>query len=308
MRKWMLSGFHPVLRCKESLLPRVAYMLSPSPAFSSPRATSGAGSYFESQVGTAFVVLMLADGVVPCLGMRGIRKIQFQSKDGPRTDDFVVFTGDVDSPVERKLLVNVKLRVSVSKGDSNFAKVINSAWHDFRNTSVFQRGTNSSSGDAFVMVTPAISQVDIDHTRELFELARYHPISDEFFTFVGRSKAVSNQQRQKLKVLRTVLDRANGGQAVTDVEFHDFLRHFHWLSFDFDLRQGLDRALLISLCAQTARKPPADVWQNILEEVQYANQNAGIIQPDTVSEENVHFYRMSMVRSIMGARRISMAL
>jgi hypothetical protein len=59
---------------------------------SNPFSTGGGGHNFENNVQSAFVVLMLSGGVVPCLPPLPIRQIILQGKyAGYDTDDFIVF-------------------------------------------------------------------------------------------------------------------------------------------------------------------------------------------------------------------------
>jgi hypothetical protein len=65
---------------------------------SNPFSMGGGGVNFESQVQSAFVVLMLTGGVVPCLSPWPITKIKLQGKDKDYdTDDFIAFVEERSS-------------------------------------------------------------------------------------------------------------------------------------------------------------------------------------------------------------------
>lgn len=71
----------------------------------SPFSTGGGGPNFENQVQSAFVVLMLIGGVVPCLPPWPVKKIKLQGRyAGYQTDDFIVFVEDRGTGQTAKLL------------------------------------------------------------------------------------------------------------------------------------------------------------------------------------------------------------
>lgn len=56
-----------------------------------------------------------------------------------------------------------------------------------------------------------------------------------------------------------------------------FLRHFHILGYDFDVQFGVMHAILHSVIARHAPEDAAGTWAQRLQEVAFANQNAGTI-------------------------------
>jgi len=84
---------------------------------SNPFSTGGGGTNFENQVQSAFVLLMLTGGVVPCLRPWPIKKIKLQGKyAGYNTDDFIAFVEERTGEQKAKLLAQIKHSVAITEG------------------------------------------------------------------------------------------------------------------------------------------------------------------------------------------------
>src|ERR1035437_310275 len=124
---------------------------------SNPFSTGGGGHNFENSVQSAFVVLMLSGGVVPCLPALPIKQIILQGKyAGYDTDDFIVFVESQDGKRKAKLLAQIKHSISFTENDQIFGEVMQSAWSDFQNDKIFDRET-----DAIAIITGLLSAHDI---------------------------------------------------------------------------------------------------------------------------------------------------
>ena len=72
---------------------------------SNPYSSSGGGVIFETRVQTSFVVLMAADGHVPCFPDSLISGIMLQGRHaGYETDDLIVFTEATGTGQRRNFL------------------------------------------------------------------------------------------------------------------------------------------------------------------------------------------------------------
>src|ERR1051326_3569912 len=92
---------------------------------SNPFSTGGGGNNFEHHVQSAFVVLMLTGGVVPCLQPWPIKKIKLQGKyAGYNTDDFIAFLENRNGGQKAKLLAQIKHSVGITASDETFANVM----------------------------------------------------------------------------------------------------------------------------------------------------------------------------------------
>jgi hypothetical protein len=247
---------------------------------SNPFSTGGGGAHFENSVQASFVLLMLADGVVPCLPLTSIDRIKLQGKyAGFQTDDIVVFSTDPRSGLSHKLLGQIKHSITISSGNTVFGEVIKAAWDDYNNPDVFVR-----TQDKLALITGPLSTTDIGNTRTILEWARASQDANEFFVKVDLGIFSSSEKRDKLEAFRVHLNNANKGVHVDDDTTFDFLKHFHLIGYDLDIRSGVELALLHSIIGQYRTQDAASVWLHIVEEVASASQNAGTITRQSVKD------------------------
>lgn len=260
---------------------------------SNPFSTGGGGVNFEVQVQASFVALMLAEGFAPCLPCRPIRKIKLQGRyAGFDTDDLIVFTGNEDGTEERKILGQVKHSISITAADNVFRDVIQAAWSDFHNEELFRK-----QKDVIALITGPLSATDISDVRMLLEWSRASESAHEFIAKVETTNFSSASKRTKLQAFRSHLDSAKG-EAVTDEELWQFLRHFHLLGYDLDIQSGVMHAVLHSLIGPSLPQGPEAVWARIVEEVQFANQNAGTITRESLPDDLREMFAKRGVRRI----------
>jgi hypothetical protein len=250
---------------------------------SNPFSTGGGGNNFETHVQASFVTLMLCGGFVPCLPPWPIKKIKLQGRyTGYETDDLIVFVENEATKEERKLLCQIKRSISITKAKTNkvFGEVIQAGWKDFNNANVFTRGT-----DLIALITGPLSATDINDVRTILEWARSSDSTADFLTRVNRTNFSSKQKREKLIAFQTHLKNANGGNDISDDEFWQFMKSFNLLGYDLDIKAGATLSFLQSLIGQYSMKNAEALWAQIINEVQSANQNAGTITVDSISEE-----------------------
>jgi hypothetical protein len=246
-----------------------------------PFSTGGGGHNFENQVQTAFVVLMLTGGVVPCLPPWPVKKIKLQGRyAGYKTDDFIAFVEESGTGQTVKLLAQIKHTVSITKGDSTFGEVIQAAWSDFNNEDVFNQ-----TSDMFALITGPLKATDIDNVRTILEWARHSESAEDFLNQVTLTKFSSIPKQQKLQAFQSQLKKANDGSDVSEDELWRFLKSFHLLGYDLDIRSGVTLSLLLSHIAQFATGGISDLWATISREVATLNQNAGTLTPETIPQE-----------------------
>ena len=81
---------------------------------SNPISTGGGGPNFETRVQAAFTVLMLSSGVAPCLPYP-IVKIKLQGRyAGFKTDDCIVFSEQLHTEKEAKLIAQIKRNIGIT--------------------------------------------------------------------------------------------------------------------------------------------------------------------------------------------------
>lgn len=247
---------------------------------SNPSSTGDVGGNFETEIGTCFVTLMLSGGVAPSfLAPWAIKEIRFQKSGlGYGTDDLIVFVERPGSKKVAKLLCQIKRSINIGK-NKDFKEVIQAAWRDFNNTDLFAKGQ-----DSIALITGTLSKTDINNVRTILEWARHRKSSQEFFTEVDLANYSSNGKRKKLNVFRELLKNANGGVDVSDEACWEFIKSFHLLGYDLDIRAGVTLSLLQSLIAQYSPENAHGLWTDIFYEVKSYKQNGGTITRDSLPE------------------------
>ena len=262
---------------------------------SNPFSTGGGGPNFEVRVQAAFVALMLTGGFAPGLPGLPIKKMKLQGKlEGYDTDDLIVFVESPDGSQKRKMLAQIKRTVSITKNDKKFREVISAAWNDFNGCGF------SKNEDIIALITGPLSATDVNHVRTILEWARYSNTADEFINKVCRSYHSNDGKRRKLQAFRTQLKYANAtvDQPVEDEILFEFLKHFHLLGYDLDIKAGVSLSLLHSLIHQYSEENVQNLWGRLVDEVMSANQNAGTISRDNLSGDLRDTFKQRVYESI----------
>jgi hypothetical protein len=256
-------------------------MTGPGKQLSNPFSTGSGGGHFEAHVQASFVALMLAGGFAPCLPCWPISKIKLQGKfAGYNTDDLIVFIKKPDGSQKRKMLAQIKHSISITENNKVFGEVIRAAWNDFNNTSVFSRDS-----DVITLITGPLSATDVNDVRTILEWARHSENAEEFFKKVELTHFSSQSKQNKLQAFKTHLNNANGGNPVLDDILFEFMKHFHLLGYDLDIKAGVTLSLLHSLIGQHSQDNVQALWTRLVDEVQSANKNAGTISLESLPED-----------------------
>ena len=111
------------------------------------------GYNFEKRINTLLAIAMLTGNFIPFLEGRYITKLKFQTKNlGYATDDTAIYSED-SSNKENITLIEIKNKITISKKNPIFQKIINDAWKDFscgkKNIAVITSSLNSDAKDFF---------------------------------------------------------------------------------------------------------------------------------------------------------------
>jgi len=246
----------------------------------SPFATGGGGVQFEAHVQASFVVLMLTGGFAPCIPYFPITKIKLQGKfDGYDTDDLIVFLEESGGGEKRKILGQIKHFVTITEKDPTFGEVIQAAWNDFNNPEVFTRGK-----DVIALITGPLSATTANDVNTILEWARTAEKAGEFLKKAEETNFSSKGKKNKLQAFKTQLRKANGDNPISDDSLFAFLRHFHLLVYDLDIKAGVNLSLLQSLIGQYSQEKAQSLWTQLVDEVQHYNKNAGTIVPENLPD------------------------
>lgn len=259
---------------------------------SNPFSTGGGGAHFEAYVQAYFVTLMLTSGIAPCLPDWPIYEIKLQGKSsGYNIDDLIVFVRNYEGK-EAKLLAQIKRSIQFTKSSNVFREVIQDAWADFQNPNIF-----TQRQDLLALITGPLTLSDTNNVRTILEWARTWDDPDEYFRNVDQAKFSSKSKQEKLAVFRTHLAYANNGTEVGDSETFEFLRSFHLIGFDLDMRFGGTLSLLLSMIGLFSADP-RNIWTRIVDEVQNTNKNAGTIKMDSVPQDLQQIFKNAETRGI----------
>jgi len=262
---------------------------------SNPYSTGGGGYQFESHVQAAFVILMLTNGQSPCFPNKIITKIKLQAQgEGFKLDDMVVFLQDRDSNEEHKLLVQIKHTIGITEGDATFAEVIAACWQDFNNPAIFNK-----TKDKMALITGPISATDIDNVRTILDWACDGGKDFvKYFENIEKAFFSSDAKRKKLKAFEHHLNNANGGATIAQAVFFEFLKHFHLIGYDLDLKNGVTHSLLNSHIAQYYPSDVSAVWAQVVLYVQDMNKKSGTITIDNIPDDIKKYFKELKVSHI----------
>lgn len=253
---------------------------------SNPFSTGSGGARFEANIQATFVTLMLSGGYAPCLPAWPIVEIKLQGTvAGYATDDLIVFVENPASKQKCKLLGQVKHSIGVTEGNKVFGEVLQAAWADFNNPTVFTKGM-----DIIALITGPISATDSDGVSGLLEQARHCKDASEFLRQVGRAKFCSDIVRTKLNAFKFHLKKANRNLEVTEDDLFEFLKHFHLLGYDLSRKGSIVSSLLQSHISQFNKEIPDKIWYHIIHEVQSFNKEAGTITLDSLDGKIVEYF------------------
>ncbi len=257
---------------------------------SSPFSTGGGGGNFETRVQAAFTVLLLTGGFAPCRPLWPIKKLKLQGHyAGFDTDDLIVFRQNPNGMEEAKLLVQAKHSINITETDNTFREVIQDAWNDFNDPEVFK-----APNDSIALVTGPLNRTDME-VRTILEWARNSEDAEDFVSKVLQAKFSSKTKKKKLKAFQGQLKIANSGNALTEEELWKFLKSYHLLGYDLDVQSGVIHSLLHSLICQKTAGDAKAIWACVVDEVQTANQNSGVVTAEALSQDLREYFQQKVV-------------
>lgn len=254
---------------------------------SSPFQSGNGGAYFEAHIQAHFVVLMLTSGCAPCLPCWPISKIKLQGKiDDYETDDVIVFTEDRSSQMEGKLLGQIKHFVKFTPGNPVLKEVLEAAWGDFNNTSLFSKDI-----DAIALITGPLTEVDSKAINWILTQAKKNPSTPEFLKNVTAANYSPSKTEEKLNALKLHLKNANHGKDLSDEELHSFLKSFYVISYDLGEEVGGALSLIHSHISVFSSSNPKLIWGAIVDLVQNWNQSGGTITHQNIPSDILEHFK-----------------
>src|SRR5205085_8812077 len=141
-------------------------------------------------------------------------------------------------------------------------EVIQAVWSDFKNEGVF-----NPAYDIFALISGPLSALDVENARTILEWARHTENAKEFLDKVNLAKFSSDAKRNKLQAFRSQLKKANDGIELSDDELWQFLKSFHLLGYDLDIKSGVALSLVLSHISQFTDTNISELWATVAREV-----------------------------------------
>ena len=247
---------------------------------SSPFATGGGGIDFEHDVQSAFVVLLLANGVFHHLGQYPIRQIDLQAKyRGYNTDDIIVYCADENGHNQRKMIAQIKHKITALEKNEEFKDTLIAAWADYHNPKLFNKNR-----DIIAIITGLLPETETNAVRGLFENARAAKDFEDFNTRLNTNGLYDKRQREKFQVFKSIINDENKNRQINDKEIYEFLKVLHLFIYDLDVK-GVTLSLLKSLIEQYSPQNSASVWAQIQSYVRDVDKSAGCITLDSIPDD-----------------------
>ena len=247
---------------------------------SSPFATGGGGIDFEHDVQSAFVTLMLANGVFHHLGQHPIRQIDLQAKyRGYNTDDIVVYCADENGRNQRKMIAQIKHKIQVLKTDEKFKNTIIAAWADYNNPKLFDKNK-----DIIALITGLLPETETNVVRGLLENARAAKDFEDFNARLKTNGLYDKRQQEKFQVFKSIINDAKTDNQINDKEIYEFLKVLHLFIYDLDVK-GITLSLLKSVIEQHSPQNSGSVWAQIQSYVRDVDKSAGCITLDCIPDD-----------------------
>jgi len=213
---------------------------------SSPAATGGAGSVFESSVGAYWLAQLLVGAIPPILIDCSVDQLHFQTEHlGWHTDDILV-VGRSSGGAIRKLAGQIKRTFTISSSDEDCKDTILDFWADFKNPVLF-----SSATDRLAIITQLGTNTLLQHFGSLLECARAAQNAEDFEHRLSTAGFLSSTAIRYCGEVATIISGAEG-RDVKAGEILPFLKIIQVLSLDLSTGTRQGEAAIKSLLSYTA--------------------------------------------------------
>jgi hypothetical protein len=195
----------------------------------------GGGTHYEFEVQTAFFISFLLGCEVPGLPNCYIMEFRQQSGSlGYATDDLLLKCKGLDE--EPKVLLQIKHNIRISENSDLFKEVLEAAWSDFINSSLFDQ-----KKDKIYLIKSALTVTEKNHLKQLLNWAKLKATLDDFLNEVTRVK----EKNKYYQLFKTLLTR--NSPSVTDEQLFSFLKCFDVLEYDLGNQASNSKSTFLSL-------------------------------------------------------------
>jgi len=248
-------------------------------AQSSPFATGGGGVSFEISVQSFFLLLLIVRGVSPVINDT-VASISYQTgRCGYRTDDLLVV-----SDRKKKLICQIKHKITIGKSSKDFVETIQRAWDDFFSPQFVQ------GNDYICLATAIISAESITAMRFINQQALESSSSEDFLRRIEQTNFSNKTNFTRLTIIRDIIDEHLKTRKVTDDELWRFCQSFVVLVFDLDYINSINRVLCQSMMLQHTHDNVSLVWSHLFRWSAYFNQIAKEVTYRTLPDEMIEYF------------------
>ncbi|KEO73668.1 hypothetical protein [Anditalea andensis] len=242
----------------------------------------GGGTNFEQSIQAAFTVSLAIRGSAPCLPANEIIEVSFQNTSkGYETDDLLVVAKS--GLGEHRLLMQIKHDVSFTENDGTFKEVLQSFWKDYNNTAIFDR-----TKDKLIIVKGGLTKDERNHFKSIFNWSNSHATEIDFINEVNRIKG----KKERLKIIRNILNEANWNVALTDKEIWEFAKCMDVLEYDLLQAGSVDQTYFLNLIKLSKNRISTlnekEIWDGLSAIVAEFNKDGGNITTETIREMEIY--------------------
>jgi len=193
----------------------------------SPFSTGGGGTRFEYLVGTTFLVSLIVMEIPRGLDQGITQKVKFQTRyEGNYLDDIEVISSDHTH--EYRLYLQVKQKISFTKQDLEFQRVLGDCWNDYSNESF------NKNIDRIGIALQRFSSVKASAAiYNLLTVAKTSADVQEFIKKIQTKGMFSTDVKKYFLLFQDMISLSKDSK-VSNQYIWEFLKHLVVLEYDFD--------------------------------------------------------------------------
>jgi ABC-type oligopeptide transport system ATPase subunit len=237
----------------------------------------GGGTHYEFEVQTAYFINFIIGGNIPGLSESHIKEFRQQSGSlGYKTDDLLLKCSDANS-IEQRVLFQIKHNLIISEKSQLFKEVLNDAWMDFKNTSLFD-----SAKDKIYLIKSDLTQAEKNHLKQLLNWAKLKSSFTDFENEVSKIEA----KKKYFELFKSIIFQTDNN--VSDIELFTFLKCFDILEYDFGHQASIAKAsffTLIELSKSTETATAKQIWDSVFTFISDSDSKGGFFTKDNLPQE-----------------------
>jgi hypothetical protein len=236
------------------------------------------GVFYENAVQTGFFVSFLLGLTMPGTANGKIEHFRQQSGSlGYETDDLLLECLAGDQPI--RVLMQIKHQLTISEGGEEFGKVINAAWKDFNNATLFD-----PKHDKIFIVKSDLTLDEKRHLLVILDWARAKATPVDLKNEVCKIKG----KQKYYALIKSVVQQHSPDDTITDEQYFNFLRCLYVPELDYDIDNSQQKAIILSLIDNFKRDsatPAKQLWAQIASHLQDTNSKGGSYHRNSLADE-----------------------